>query len=279
MSSLPDHFHFSQSSLQDYVDCRRRFKLRYLMQLSWPAIITEPIREHEKWVQRGERFHHLVEQFFTGIPPQNLEEIARDAGDTELQAWWSTFLKVIPPLIRGSLFIEKTFSLPVQEFRLGAKYDLVVFDPAKGITIFDWKTSLRPLRRSNQLHKMQSRVYPYVMVTAGREITGSPPIRPDQIEMVYWNPAFPESIIQIQYHQDQYQKDHRYINGLINEIISLSDDQFPLTDQVKQCQFCVYRSLCDRGVRAGQLNDSSADEEWQNESLDFDFDQVEEMMY
>ena len=32
----------SQSSLQDYVDCARRFQLRYLDRLSYPAIESEP---------------------------------------------------------------------------------------------------------------------------------------------------------------------------------------------------------------------------------------------
>ena len=38
MSLLPPDFHFSQRSLQDYVDCRRRFQLRYLQHLAWPAV-------------------------------------------------------------------------------------------------------------------------------------------------------------------------------------------------------------------------------------------------
>ena len=42
MRNLPDDFHFSQGSLQDYVDCQRRFQLRYLMKLAWPAVDAEP---------------------------------------------------------------------------------------------------------------------------------------------------------------------------------------------------------------------------------------------
>jgi len=37
MSNLPAPFTFSQSSLQDYYDCPRRFELRYLSRLIWPA--------------------------------------------------------------------------------------------------------------------------------------------------------------------------------------------------------------------------------------------------
>ena len=37
-STLPAQFAFSQSSLQDYADCPRRFQLRYLDKLIYPAI-------------------------------------------------------------------------------------------------------------------------------------------------------------------------------------------------------------------------------------------------
>ncbi len=39
--ALPSDFQFSQSSLQDYVDCPWRFYLRYIRQLAWPAIVAE----------------------------------------------------------------------------------------------------------------------------------------------------------------------------------------------------------------------------------------------
>ena len=46
MSNLPADFHFSQGSLQDYVDCPRRFQLRYMMKLAWPAVEAEPAVEY-----------------------------------------------------------------------------------------------------------------------------------------------------------------------------------------------------------------------------------------
>ena len=49
-ASLPEGFRFSQSSLQDYVDCRRRFQLRYLQNLAWPALQSEPALENERGV-------------------------------------------------------------------------------------------------------------------------------------------------------------------------------------------------------------------------------------
>ena len=45
--TLPPTFQFSQNSLQDYVDCPRRFQLRYLLRQPWPAVESEPLSEYE----------------------------------------------------------------------------------------------------------------------------------------------------------------------------------------------------------------------------------------
>ncbi len=39
---LPPDFHFSQSSLQDYLDCPRRFELRYLQKVKWRLPSASP---------------------------------------------------------------------------------------------------------------------------------------------------------------------------------------------------------------------------------------------
>src|SRR5215510_8218372 len=78
----------SQSSLQDYMDCAQRFKLRYLDRLSYPAIETEPTLENEKHQQEGEYFHRLIQQHLIGIPA---ERIAKFANTMNLQRWWENF--------------------------------------------------------------------------------------------------------------------------------------------------------------------------------------------
>ena len=49
--SLPTNFQFSPSSLQDFNDCPRRFQLKYLENLSWPAPSAEPALEYEEYLQ------------------------------------------------------------------------------------------------------------------------------------------------------------------------------------------------------------------------------------
>ncbi|HNK63777.1 MAG TPA: PD-(D/E)XK nuclease family protein, partial [Anaerolineales bacterium] len=78
----------SQSSLQDYSDCPRRFELRYLQRLAYPALESEPALENEKHQREGEYFHRLAQQAFIGLP---LEHIAKLANSENLQRWWDNF--------------------------------------------------------------------------------------------------------------------------------------------------------------------------------------------
>ena len=75
--SLPSGFAFSQSSLQDYSDCPRRFQLRYIEQLQWPAVETEPVLENERRQQEGQLFHRMVQQHLIGLPAEKLSQLAQ----------------------------------------------------------------------------------------------------------------------------------------------------------------------------------------------------------
>ena len=57
---LDPEFEFSQGSLQDYVDCQRRFQLRYVERQAWPAVEAEPFLEREEHSEQGRRFHRLI---------------------------------------------------------------------------------------------------------------------------------------------------------------------------------------------------------------------------
>ena len=69
---LPPDFQFSQGSLQDYVDCPQRFRLRHLLRLAWPAPPAEPLSLYEQHAQDGEAFHRLVHQHILGLPAGRL---------------------------------------------------------------------------------------------------------------------------------------------------------------------------------------------------------------
>jgi hypothetical protein len=60
--SLPTGFLFNQGNLQDFLECQRRFQLRHLMHLAWPAIEVEPFQEYERLCNHGLKFHKIVRQ-------------------------------------------------------------------------------------------------------------------------------------------------------------------------------------------------------------------------
>ena len=91
----------ARASLQDYADCRRRFQLRYLQRVAWPAIQAEPARENERHIQRGERFHRLAQQYLVGVPEAGLTRMAEADEDENLQRWWQNFLDCIPAQLSG----------------------------------------------------------------------------------------------------------------------------------------------------------------------------------
>jgi len=69
---LPEAFQFNQAILQDAVECRRRFQLRYLLELAWPAPVAEPAEEYEAHARAGEAFHRLIHQHQLGLPVERL---------------------------------------------------------------------------------------------------------------------------------------------------------------------------------------------------------------
>src|SRR5262249_54988603 len=92
MIKLPPAFEFSQSSLQDFNDCPRRFELRYLLQQQWPAPAAEPLSELERAENLGRRFHLLMERHWLELP------IDRDTLDPDLRRWWDAFIQNPPPI-------------------------------------------------------------------------------------------------------------------------------------------------------------------------------------
>src|SRR5688572_26958968 len=107
----------SQSSLQDYHDCPRRFELRYLQQLAYPAIETELALENELHQKEGEYFHRLVQQHFVGI---SNKQISKLANTENLQRWWENFIGLTGLKSLNGLKAEVTLSAPLGGYRLVA---------------------------------------------------------------------------------------------------------------------------------------------------------------
>ncbi len=180
--ALPPDIVFSQGSLNDFQECRRRFFYRYMQRVTWPALEIEPALENELRLQRGARFHQLVRQHLLGIPADRLAGYA--AADDEMAAWWANYQAAAPAALKGDRYPEMGLLGRVGGYRLAARYDLVVVEPGGPVTIFDWKTNrVRP--RKNLLGRaLQTRVYPYLLVQAGAHLNGGTPIDPERVAMV-----------------------------------------------------------------------------------------------
>jgi hypothetical protein len=264
----------SQSSLQDYMDCAQRFKLRYLDRLSYPAAETEPTLENEKHQQEGEYFHRLVQQHLIGIPA---EQIARFANTTNLQRWWENFQNSKDLGFEGlpGLYPEATLSAPLGKYRLLAKYDLIAVQNGKAV-IYDWKTYRKRPRNEWLAARMQTLVYRALLVQAGGHLNNGKPFEPEQIEMVYWFADFPEEPACFPYTTAQFKRNWDTLLKLSDEVGSASS--YPLTEDRQKCLFCTYRSYCERGIRAGDIEQAEAEMEAE-ELFDVNFEQIGEIAF
>lgn len=283
---LPPDFHFTQASLQDYVECRRRFQLRWLMALSWPAVTAEPVDAYEATVRAGETFHRLIHQHQLGLDPERLASAVAAAGGEEegahLATWWDNYLRFGPSDLPPQRHPEITLSAPLGDHRLVAKYDLIAIDPGRRAEIIDWKTNARRTPRAILAARLQTRVYRYVLAEAGAVLNGGQPIRPEQIAMRYWFANFPEQPERFQYDATMHAADARYLTSLAAEIATAGEADFPMTTDETRCRFCPYRSLCGRGVEAGRMEEAEgeaqaeADADWADA---FDFEQIAEVAF
>ncbi len=281
--TLGTDFQFSQGSLQDFVDCRRRFQLRYIEERAWPAVQAEPALENEQYLERGSRFHHMVYQFFLGVPAEKLTRAAEH--DENLAQWWRNFLAQGPDLSGQKQYPEIALSAPLGDYRLVAKYDLIAIQPGEDqpsrATIYDWKTSRKRTKRTWLKERLQTRVYPYLLARAGSQLNNGQALKPEQIEMVYWFSNFPQQAAHFPYSEEQFKEDEVYLLALIEEIEALGEEKAPLTEDESRCRFCVYRSLCDRGVKAGPLEELEGFDEREEQSIDLelDFEAIDEVVY
>ncbi len=321
---LPPDFQFSQASLQAYVDCPRRFELRYILELAWPAVSAEPADEFEAQLAEGEAFHRLVHQHLLGLPAARLvppeaevigqqdedpgrsvETSRRDVSTERLGGWWQNYLSAGLSGLPPNRYPELTLSAPAggqtktpATGRLLAKYDLVAIEPGQRAVIVDWKTSQRRPGRPWLAARLQTRVYRYVLARAAAHLNRGQPVRPEQVEMIYWFAEFPDQPERLAYDATQYAADEKYLSGLIAQIATDVEDldrsrngaghgkagDFLLTNDLRRCRFCPYRSLCDRGAEAGDMEQDDDETVAVEEAAtawgeSFDFEQVGEIAF
>ncbi len=261
-------FDYSQNKLHDYLECQRRYELRYLLQRIWPAVQSEPVLALEEQIKNGKIFHLMAQQFFCGI---NQENISLQIENEKISSWWKAFLAFAEPYKKLPCQPEVLISSKFNHASFVGVFDLLVYSPNKKMTIIDWKTNqVKPTRKLLEQH-IQTRLYPLLLTLGGKQWNNGHKISPDQIEMIYWfanDPDEPESFL---YSEQSYQADLFFIQNLVDRIEKTKPGEFPLTEHHNKCKFCNYRSLCDRGSAPG----SNAE----NLSLDFEYlyEEIEEI--
>lgn len=282
--TLDTSFTFSQSVLQDFLDCRRRFQLRYLQRLAWPAVESQPVLENERYRRQGERFHLMLQQRLSGVPLERLEAMA---GEADLSRWWGHYLAhedqvVLPGAAR---YPEITLAAPLAGYRLVAKLDLLLrlpadsLQPATLVRIVDWKTARKRPARANLAQRIQTRLYPYLAVRAGAHLNGGAPLQPAQVEMWYWYAETPDQPERFTYSERAFLDDQAYLSSLIETIQRLEESDYPMTTDERRCAFCVYRSLCARGQAAGRLDEAGELDLDELPGAGLDFDQIAEIAF
>jgi CRISPR/Cas system-associated exonuclease Cas4 (RecB family) len=277
---IPNDFQFSQSSLQDFETCPRRFELRYLQRLSWPAIEAEPIQEVERLARLGADFHRLVHQHLAGIEADTLTETLTEA-ELELNTWWQNYLAHRPAaLLEAHTYPELALSTPLRGYRLMARFDLLAVQSDGSFLIIDWKTTEHKPSRDSLERRMQTRVYPYVLATAGTAFNQGQTVDPSRINMMYWYPQVPDQPEIFAYSATLLQRDEQFLSDLIEQIKSTAESgDFRLVEDRKPCNYCVYRSFCDRGDQAGPLVELADEPQEMADILAIDWDQIAEIEF
>ncbi len=274
---LPEDFAFSQSALQDYADCARRFELRYVRDVRWPALETQSALEHETQTQKGQTFHHLVHQHALGVPAATLEATLpnHNDDDEELRAWWQRYLQwqTQQKQWAAERYPEITLTAALDENLLMAQYDLIVKQTDGSFLIVDWKTG-KPANRARLASRMQTLVYPFVLKHAGDWLNDGQSIQAERIRMVYWFAA-DGSQLEFKADAETMQRDEMRLRQLLSDIGK--DYEWALTEDKKKCRFCVYRSLCERGDVAGALDELEDDE--LADTVNLDFEAIEEIAF
>jgi CRISPR/Cas system-associated exonuclease Cas4 (RecB family) len=227
--------------------------LRYLLEQAWPAVESEPLLERERLAELGRRFHKLIQQHVEGLPP---DVLTPPPSEPELARWWQSYLDSLAttlsdlPIDRRA---EVAISIPLKTYRLTAHFDLIAAAPDRAV-IVDWKTEQRQPTREQLLARMQTRVYRYVLTAAQQR-------PPSTVAMIYWFAPYPDRPVALPYDAAQQADDHQYLTALIDEIEQRAQQagDWDMTSHERKCAYCVYRSLCQRGVQAGTLTAAEDD--------------------
>jgi hypothetical protein len=260
MGALPAGFMFSQHSLSTYQRCQRRFWLRYVDRQPWPAPQDAEPAQLERQLARGRTLHLWLARQQVGV---DMAPSVAAHPDAELRAWWEAAQR-FPwnELPTDYVEAEAPIIVPLGAYRLYARYDLLAVGRDGSAVIVDWKTlQARPSERILR-QRWQTRIYLYTALAGqGAVWAAGRPIDPALVRLIYWFTSFPDEPGIIDYSAAAYQRDHQELSALVNEIASKPPADFMLTEDLRTCRGCLYRTLCLRDTSTQPEDDGWLDEE------------------
>ncbi len=220
-------FLYSQSSLDTFLTCNRKFKYQYIDSIRWGEIEEELAEKFKK----GEKFHTLAERYFSGIPTG--EEFLEEE---DLKEYFNN--------LKDTFLINKDYEYKAEyeiryrndNIKLMARYDLIVFKK-DSVEIWDWKTGNKKLQEKYQKEKLQTKIYLYLL----KEKLGDK-VKAENISMNYWQPQYKNDWVTINYSDEMHSRNKKELKELMKDI--LEEEKFEMTENKKACQYCDFKKIC-----------------------------------
>ncbi|NUN65679.1 PD-(D/E)XK nuclease family protein [Pseudanabaena biceps] len=246
----------SQAHLNTWDICQRRYKYKFLEELSLP----EADLQSKQSLLLGANFHLLMQQREMGLDVMELAE-----SEAKLQSWLNAFATYPPEMIAGDRFCEhrRTLEMPLETFAISndpnrtqtplhhienndagqgyfvltAIYDFLILGDRRA-QILDWKTHQRAIAKEKLETSWQTRLYLYLLAQTTDYL-------PEQLSMTYWFANTATSVV-IEYSQNEHDRTDQNLKKILNEI-SYAQDYLKLAMGSPECKHCEFRDRCDRG--------------------------------
>lgn len=241
MPELLPTFTFSQSSLQSYMDCPLRFRLRYIDGLQWPAPRLQSDLKFEKERKAGIAIHRLIHQYFMGLNSDKLFRTA-ELYSEELTEWLKAVVSAFSLEEDECRYLsEYRLTRSLADHNVTAIYDLIIIKDNQ-YTIIDWKSSARLPNRTQIMKSAQKRLFPLLMASW----INTQGIPPESLKIIFWELNFPELSFSFPYNLNSFNEDLAWFTALSTEIQLTPYEGFCETSQPSHCRYCQYRSYCQK---------------------------------
>jgi len=251
------YFYFTQNSLKTFSECPFKFKKKYIDNIKW-----ESSSSINSKIEFGLDFHKIAERYFLGIPV--FEESFKD--NEILYNAYINLTKHFPLEKENRYLPEYTIRFADGDVRLEANLDLLVVKPENIIEIWDFKTNADLNKGQKYLNSLQTRIYLYCVKKTLNNILGFSS-NCAKIKMIYFNPENNVEIAVVDYTEEMYNNDHKYIKKLIKNVFEYDYNKFNREEHLKSCDYCEFNLFCS--LKPQDTNEFA---------LEFDWNEIEEFM-